>query len=71
MSQNNSSSGIGLLGVLGIVFVVLKLVGTIDWSWWLVLLPFYGAFVLIAGIFLGALVLSAVFDRQYKSRFRK
>lgn len=30
-----------LLGVLGIVFVVLKLVGVIFWSWWLVLLPFY------------------------------
>ena len=28
-----------LLEVLTIVFVVLKLTGTIDWSWWLVLLP--------------------------------
>lgn len=33
-----------ILGVLGIVFVVLKLaeVGVVaNWSWWLVLLPFY------------------------------
>ena len=29
----------GLAEVLTIIFVVLKLVGVIDWSWWLVLLP--------------------------------
>lgn len=29
----------GFLEVLTIVFVVLKLCGAIDWSWWLVLLP--------------------------------
>lgn len=29
----------GLLEVLTIVFVVLKLLGVIAWSWWLVLLP--------------------------------
>lgn len=29
----------GLAEVLTIIFVVLKLVDVIDWSWWLVLLP--------------------------------
>ena len=29
----------GFCEILTIVFVVLKLIGTIDWSWWLVLLP--------------------------------
>jgi hypothetical protein len=38
------------LGVLGLIFVVLKLVGVIAWSWWLVLLPFYGVLALILGI---------------------
>lgn len=28
------------LSLLGIAFVVLKLCEIIDWSWWLVLLPF-------------------------------
>lgn len=32
---------LGLFSVLGIIFIVLKLVGTIAWSWWLVLMPFY------------------------------
>ena len=41
MSENNntSSSGLGLGGVLTVVFVVLKLVGVIDWSWWWVFSP--------------------------------
>lgn len=29
----------GLVEILTIVFIVLKLVGVIDWSWWLVFLP--------------------------------
>ena len=29
----------GILEVLTIVFVVLKLLNVIDWSWWLVLSP--------------------------------
>lgn len=41
MSNNNNSGGIGLCGVLFIVFLVLKLVGTISWSWWLVTLPLW------------------------------
>jgi hypothetical protein len=40
--------GVSLLTVLGVVFIVLKLVGVIDWSWWWVLLPLYGPLVLLA-----------------------
>lgn len=45
-----SNSGIGVTGLLGVVFIVLKLTGVIDWSWWWVLLPFWGpvAIVLLA-----------------------
>lgn len=40
--QNESDAMIelNLLTVLGIVFVVLKLCGVIDWSWWWVVSPF-------------------------------
>lgn len=40
--NNNSSGGIGVLGLLGIVFITLKLTGYISWSWWWVTLPFWG-----------------------------
>lgn len=33
-----------LFTALFLVFLVLKLIGTIAWSWWLVTLPLWGAF---------------------------
>lgn len=40
MSQSNSSSsGIGFCGLLTIVFITLKLLSIINWSWWWVLSP--------------------------------
>ena len=39
MSKTSSSKGIGFAGLLTIVFIVLKLTSTIDWSWWWVLSP--------------------------------
>lgn len=44
MSNNNSASssgGIGILGLLGVAFIVLKLCKVIVWSWWWVLCPFW------------------------------
>lgn len=48
-SKNSTSGGIGTLGVLLIVFVVLKLCGLINWSWPIVLIPLWvslGCFVI-------------------------
>ncbi len=51
MSKKTSSSGgIGVFGLLGVLFVGLKLTGFIDWSWWWVTAPFWGGFVLLMGI---------------------
>jgi hypothetical protein len=42
MADNSAkSSSIGLPGVLTIVFIVLKLTGSIDWSWWWVVAPLW------------------------------
>lgn len=42
MSDNKSSNGgIGFFGLLTIVFIVLKLVGLIKWSWIWVLAPMW------------------------------
>ena len=44
-NKNNNSGasggGIGFLGVLTIVFIILKLLGKITWSWWWVLAPIW------------------------------
>ena len=46
MEGNASGGGIGFLGLLTIVFIVLKLIGKIDWSWWLVLSPTWISFAI-------------------------
>lgn len=55
MSTNNSSSsgGIGFAGLLTIVFITLKLIGKIDWSWWWVLSPLWIGFGLVVTVLLG------------------
>ena len=37
--MEKESNGIGIFGTLTLIFVVLKLVGVISWSWWWVLSP--------------------------------
>jgi len=47
--NNSRSGGIGVLGLLGVVFVTLKLTGVITWSWWYVTMPFWGGFAIVLG----------------------
>jgi len=53
MSNKNNSggNGVGFWGLLLIVFIVLKLTDTIDWSWWMVLSPIW-VYSLILGVIL-------------------
>ena len=39
--MDNEKSGIGFAGLLTLVFIVLKLVGVINWSWIWVLSPIW------------------------------
>ena len=45
--SESKSGGIGVLGLLGVAFVVLKLTGVIDWSWWWVTIPFWGGLAIL------------------------
>lgn len=44
---------IGFLGLLTVLFIVLKVLGYIAWSWWLVFLPVIGGFVLSVILLVG------------------
>jgi len=60
-----SGGGIGLGGVLFIVFLVLKLTDTIDWSWWWVTAPLWGPVALIlVGLLLIGLPLMIKADKH-------
>lgn len=51
------SGGPSLGALVFLVFLILKLVGTIDWSWWWVTAPLWGPIVLCLGIALVGLVI--------------
>lgn len=62
--------GPGLGGLLFLTFLILKLTGYINWSWWWVTAPLWGGFALVLGILvlgmIGA-VLVALLDNKGKS----
>lgn len=43
----SSSGGIGFVGVLTLLFITLKLLDKIDWSWWWILSPIWISIVLV------------------------
>ena len=58
---------LGFFSLLALIFVTLKLLNYIDWSWWLVLLPAYGGLVILLILFLILLVL----DQKPKFKITK
>lgn len=69
MSENSGGSGVSILGLLGVLFIGLKLTGHITWSWWWVLAPFWGGIVLAVGflVILAAIAAWAARKQRYVS----
>lgn len=61
-SSSSSSSGIGFFGLLTIVFITLKLLGVIDWSWWLVFIPVYVSIGLFIFWVIVAIIIAVLTD---------
>lgn len=62
--------GTSLSAMLGVLFIALKLLHVIDWSWWFVLMPLYipwaillGVLVIFFGISLAVALLQAVITK--------
>lgn len=55
-------NGIGLGTILFVVFLVLKLTETIDWSWWWVTAPLWIPVAIVLGIAIIGFVLSIIFE---------
>lgn len=56
MSNNSSGNSISFFGVMFLIFMTLKLLGIITWSWWWVTAPLWG------GLALAVLILVVVFS---------
>ena len=64
MGKENTSSGIGIGMVLFIVFLILKLTGTINWSWWWVTSPLWIPLAL-GGIIIGIIGVIAIIIEKF------
>lgn len=62
MSSENNGSGIGFLGVLQIVFIVLKLCNVLQWSWWMVFIPAY----ISAGLTIILIMIAIISNWRYR-----
>ena len=63
--MNSNKGGISFCGLLTIVFIVLKLIGVINWSWLWVLCPLW------IGVALFILILSLTIIIGIATRIRK
>lgn len=66
MSDNNqqvqgASGGISFCGLLTIVFITLKLLGKITWSWWWVLSPLWIPLAIVGGVLVAFLIIAIIF----------
>jgi len=61
MSNNThtSTSGGGGMFLLFLVFLVLKLTGYIDWSWWWVTAPLWIPFLIFIVVVIGVLIFTS------------
>lgn len=66
MEKQNTSSGMGIGMILFIVFLVLKLTGVIDWSYWWVTSPLWIPLA-AAAVIIGIVGLVVIIIERFKS----
>lgn len=67
MERDHGISGISLFNILTLIFIVLKLTGSIEWSWFFVLLP---TIVYVCLLIVLALIYAIIVVRR-KNRLRR
>ena len=65
-NTNTSYGGIGFSGLLAICFIVLKLCGIIQWSWWWVLAPIWIPFLIVVMALVGVIIYGVFKDSPRK-----
>ena len=65
MNNKTKQGGLGIVSVLTIIFVVLKLLGVIRWSWIWVLSPIWISAVIVAAVFSAILIGGRIKKRNW------
>lgn len=64
MSESkNVSINFPIFGILGLIFITLKLTGHIAWSWLWVLAPFWMPFAIALAIFIVVFIGALIFNK--------
>ena len=63
-NKKTSSGGVGATTVLTMIFIVLKLVGVINWSWWWVLSPLWIGLILGLALIGLAVICNIIAERK-------
>lgn len=67
-SNNSTRTGIGFTGLLALLFIALKLLNVIDWSWWWVLAPLWGGIAFALVVLLTEFVVIIIKDKRDKRK---
>jgi len=54
--------GLGFMSVLTLIFITLKLLNKIDWSWWWILSPIWISFFIIIAIILLTFIIGIILE---------
>lgn len=74
MSDKNTTivnGGTSFSGLLFLVFLVLKLVGVIKWSWWWITAPLWIPVALVVVIFVGCFIVLSIKELIDNRRIKK
>ncbi len=74
MSKKNNGTpakGIGFCGLLTIVFITLKLLNVIDWSWWKVTFLLWGGFAALMVCWILAILIIYIVTLRKKAKIKK
>jgi membrane protein YdbS with pleckstrin-like domain len=74
MSDKNTTivnGGTSFSGLLFLVFLVLKLVGVIEWSWWWITAPLWIPVALVVVIFVGCFIVLSIKELIDNRRIKK
>lgn len=58
--SETASGGVGICGVVFVVFLTLKLAGVVNWSWWLVTAPLWIPWAAVAAVLVVVLIAAGI-----------
>lgn len=61
MEHKSSNNSIGFFGLLQVIFITLKVLNLIDWSWWMVFSPTWISLLIV----ILAVIVLIILDRKW------